>query len=426
MKILHTADLHLGQTFHNFDRSEEQAKALECIEKIIEERQPDAYIISGDIFHTITPTTAAQELLIHHLMHAHELSPGMKIVVTAGNHDSNRIEIDAPLWNLVDVEVIASIRRNILGGEDDPEYLRELMNHHIIVVGDPDAPKGYIVALPHCYPANFPSVEPSLPKEERAQKFIQLLLDEVSRRNTDGAPVVLMAHTAVRKESGSDPDALGQDLDLIGGIDMVDSSTFGAGYDYVALGHIHYAQDINPHIRYSGSVLPVSFDEDYQHSVSFVDIAAHGDLPVVEVIPVKNTMPVITVPSRDPENPSELQSITWAEALEALQNFPADQEGYLRVNVTDDGTIPADAKDVATKLTSTRGIKARFCMINRIKKKSGTESAPQTRVRLSTSQLGKMTPMQLAEMFYKEKYDIEIPAEFRTLLESVISETHNA
>ena len=67
-------------------------------------------------------------------------------------------------------------------------------------------------------------------------------------------------------------------------IDMVNADVFGTGYDYIALGHIHNPQNISDRIRYSGSPLPVSFDEDFHHSVLIVTIGAHGDTPEVETI----------------------------------------------------------------------------------------------------------------------------------------------
>ena len=125
MKILHTSDLHLGHTLYSYDRTVEQTGCLAQIENIIKEQKPDAYVISGDIYHTTSPQTSAQEMFMHHLMTVHEIAPSMKVIVTAGNHDSNKIEITDPLWNLVGVSIVASIKRNILQGEDSDELDRK-------------------------------------------------------------------------------------------------------------------------------------------------------------------------------------------------------------------------------------------------------------------------------------------------------------
>ena len=260
MKILHTSDLHLGHTLYSYDRTVEQTGCLAQIENIIKEQKPDAYVISGDVYHTTSPQTSAQEMFMHHLMTVHEIAPSMKVIVTAGNHDSNKIEITDPLWNLVGVSIVASIKRNIIQGEDSDEFHDELFERHIFPIGKDGSTVGYIVAIPHCYPGNFPAVKTGLPREERMKEFIALLLGEVEKRNKNRLPVVVMAHTAVNRISGEKPDAVGQDLDIIGGIDMVNADVFGTGYDYIALGHIHNPQNISDRIRYSGSPLPVSFD----------------------------------------------------------------------------------------------------------------------------------------------------------------------
>ena len=398
MRILHTADLHLGQTFHSYDRTAEQGRCLESIEKAIADSRPDAYLISGDVYHTAAPSAAAQEMFIRHLMNVHEASPRTRVVVTAGNHDSSRIEITDPLWNLVGVTVIGSIQRNMAEGEDNPEYHRELFGRHIITAGDEEAPAGYVVALPYCHPGNFPSVEEGLPREERGKRLIRM-------------------------------DAFGQDLEIIGGIDMVDPEIFGQGYDYVALGHIHYPQDITGRIRYSGSPLPVSFDEDYRHSITLADIEAHGAVPIIQEIPTVNVMPVITIPEQEHPGPrgranaGEVRSVPWKEALEALENFPEDRPGYLRLNVTDDGTIPAEARDIAAKTAAGRCLKAKFCLVNRVKKDTGQAGGTSSRTQLSAAQLGTMSPMQVAELFYRETTGDEFPQDLRTLLEDVIRDT---
>ena len=416
MKILHTSDLHLGHTFHSYDRTREQSECLRQIESIIRERQPDAYIISGDVYHTTSPQTSAQEMLMRHLLNAHEAAPSMKIIVTAGNHDSSRIEITDPLWNLVGVSMVGSIKRDILGGEDKDSYHEELFRRHIFHIGD----AGYIVAIPHCYPANFPAVQAGLPREARMKEFISLLLHEVERRNHDGLPVVVMAHTAVSRSGGENPDTPGQDLDIIGGIDMISADTFGSGYDYIALGHIHCPQGISPRIRYCGSPLPISFDEDFSHSVSLVTIAAHGDSPQVEAIPIRNLMPIITIPEQD--RGSSVRSLSWEDARKAFESFDPDLECYVRLNVTDDGTIPVEAKDIAAKIPEKSGLKAKFCLINRVRndsKKNGTSSRS---TKISTAELGKMTPLSVAELFLKETGKADLDPQILNLLKGTIAE----
>ena len=398
----------------------EQKSCLLQIEEIIKKEKPNVYIISGDIYHTSSPQAAAQEMLMEHLLEVHRIAPGMKVIITAGNHDSNRIEIEDPLWNLIGVSIIASIKRNVLDGEASEEYHRELFDRHIFRIGDEDSAIGFVVAIPHCYPGNFPSVKEGLPREERMKEFIALLLDEVTRRNDENLPVVLMAHTAVQRSGGNLPEAQGQDLEIIGGIDMIPEEAFGDGYDYIALGHIHYPQNISGRIRYCGSPLPLSFDEDFKHSISLVSIDAHGASPQVETIEIVNKMPIVTIPEQDRRK--GIQSLPWEEARRRFEALDPELSCYVRLNVTDDGTIPVEAKDIAARIPEQRGLKARFCLINRIKPAREEEDKSHSS-RLSLAELkNNMSPATVAELYLKDTGQDGLDTEILKLLHNTIDE----
>lgn len=94
-----------------------------------------------------------------------------------------------------------------------------------------------------------------------------------------------MAHLAL---TGS--DITGHD-DTVGGMDYLPIEALGDGYDYLALGHIHCPQTIRntqKHARYCGSPLPVSFDEAYPHSVTWVEIDRHGETPRIQTLSIEN------------------------------------------------------------------------------------------------------------------------------------------
>ena len=55
MKILHTSDWHLGHTLYNYDRTEEQADMMDQVVEIARREQPDAFLLSGDVYHTSAP-----------------------------------------------------------------------------------------------------------------------------------------------------------------------------------------------------------------------------------------------------------------------------------------------------------------------------------------------------------------------------------
>ena len=88
MKILHTADWHLGNTFHAHSRLNEHKHFLRWLLGVLKERQPDALLITGDVFDSPNPSAAAEELLYDFLLRATLTVPGLQVVMTAGNHDS--------------------------------------------------------------------------------------------------------------------------------------------------------------------------------------------------------------------------------------------------------------------------------------------------------------------------------------------------
>ncbi len=171
----------------------------------------------------------------------------MQIIITAGNHDSSSklSEINRNLWKYAGVTVVGSIRRDEAGQVDLERHIVEVKN------GCGEL-KGYVIALPHVYPQNFPALDEEVPREERQYHFIQTLLNRVKERNQRNLPVVLMAHLAL---TGS--DITGQD-DGRGGMEYTDIRLMGEGYDYLALGHIHFPQTLSGgRARYCGSPLPV-------------------------------------------------------------------------------------------------------------------------------------------------------------------------
>lgn len=327
MKILHTSDWHLGHMLYGYDRAEEQMSMLLQMEDIVRCEQPDAFLLSGDVYHTSQPSSAVQTMFANALVKIHNANPDMTIVVTAGNHDSgSKHEIFRTPWLAMNVHAVGSV---------DENYLEDLI---VQVPG-----KGYVIAVPYVN-------ERSMPKD-----IYQRLLDNVKARNEKNLPVVMMAHTTV-----SGCDFAGHDNATeytAGGIDTCNLADMGEGYDYLALGHIHRKQFVrggNHRVRYCGTPLAVSFDEACEHTVSVVEIQVHGGSPVVTEKEIVTHRPVVTLP---PEGDA-----TWNDALQMLKNFPDDIEAYIRLRVVTENFLPAEANHEA--LAACDGKKCRFCVIN--------------------------------------------------------------
>ena len=342
MKILHTSDWHLGHTLYNYDRTEEQTDMLQQIIETVKCEKPDLFLLSGDVYHTAQPSAGVQTLFTEAIVKIHDAHPGMSIIMTAGNHDSGtKHEIFRTPWQALKVYSIGNLNK------ENPQ------SHIIEIPG-----KAFVIAIPYCYERSIP------------EGFFQDLLHQVEKRNTAQLPVIMMAHTTVK---GCDFKGHDNATELtVGGIDSLEISDLGNGYDYLALGHIHHEQWIrgsHHRIRYSGSPIPVSFDENYEHSISLVTINKHGDEPQLQKIAIKNKHPLVTLPTDD--------FATWEEAKQLLQNFPKDIAAYIRLNVEIDDFLPAEANQEAVNLTEDKI--CRFCVINtRRKQKANAQQKAMT------------------------------------------------
>ena len=262
MKIIHTADLHLGQVlYQNYDREDEHEHFFKQLKNWCKEESPDALLVSGDIFDIQQPSATTKRFFNEYFVELAKENPDMAIVITAGNHDSaSRIQADSSVWNAAGVRLVGTPPS--IGSMDLPDGWQDKFIVRL--------ESGYIVALPHMV-GERPAV-------------IQSILDRVEAKNTDGKPVILMAHAAI---TGTDIQGHGE----VGKMRTQGLESMGHGWDYLALGHIHKPQTLGhpedalkqtPVIypscvaRYSGSALHVSCDETYPHSVSVVEIPAHG------------------------------------------------------------------------------------------------------------------------------------------------------
>lgn len=395
MKILHTSDWHLGHQLFEYDRSEEQQDFLRQLREMVLCEQPDALLVSGDVFHYCSPSAVSQRLYTDALVALHETCPSMQIIITAGNHDSSsRLEISRNLWKYAGVIVVGSIRRTEEGELD--------LERHLIEVKDSSGVlKGYVVALPHVYPQNFPSLGDDVPREDRQRTFIQALLDRVKSRNKDNLPVVMMAHLAL---SGS--DISGHD-DGCGGMEYTDIRLMGEGYDYLALGHIHFPQTLaGTRARYCGSPLPVSFDENYGHSVSLVELTLHGAEPVIRMLSVNNPWPLKVLPSR---------AVELEEALEVLSTIPDDEKVYVQLHVRIKDVPPAYCMERAYELT--RNKKCRFC---RYKWEREELEDVHEISELDVDRLQTFSPLQVASIYYRDKFQREIDSYMLDMLDKAV------
>lgn len=376
-KFIHTSDWHLGQNFYGYDRSEEQSDFLRQLADIVREEQPDALLVSGDVYHTSAPSSAAVGLYVEGMLAIHDACPKMEIIVIAGNHDSaSRLESDSLLWERSGVKVLGGIARTVDGQAD--------LGRHIIPVGE----KGLVAAVPFAYPTSFPRVnDERVEADKREGAYFAALLEQVGAMNTQGLPVALMAHLAV-----NDSDFTGHDRNMK--MECVEVDTLGEGYDYAALGHIHRPQQTSARAWYCGTPIAVSFDENCDHVVNIVEIDAHGSSPRVTAREINNIKPLLTIP---PKVPVELD-----DALAEVEQNEDVKDAYIRLNVKVEQYLPNGSQERAASAVGARG--GRYCEI----KKTATAQPNGHRQEMTVEEFHSKEPIEVVNQYYIEEYQREM------------------
>ena len=258
MRLIHTADWHLGRLFHNQHLTEDQAHVLDQLVELAREVKPAAVIVAGDLYDRAVPPTEAVDLLDHVLTELVDRL-GVPVIAIAGNHDSAaRVGFASSLLGPRGLHAVGKLTQAAA-----PIVLRD--EHGPVRVS----------ALPFADPAEARAAygDPDLHDQQAvaaAGVARALAAAEAHERH------VLVAHAFVAGGLESESE---RPLS-VGGAQQVSAGTF-AGFDYVALGHLHRPQPCGSDtVRYAGSLLKYSFAEHaHDKSVCVVDIGARGSAP---------------------------------------------------------------------------------------------------------------------------------------------------
>lgn len=256
MRLLHTADWHLGRSFHGESLLAAHAAWVDWLVELAAVSSVDAILVAGDLYDRALPPVDAIGLADDALARLAEIAP---VVVVSGNHDSAvRLAFGSSLLARAGLH----LRTDPLSAGDP------------VLVGE-----GAIYPIPYLEPD---AVRARLGVEERGHKPVLdaamgLVRADLAARPS-GTRAVVVAHAFV---AGAAPSASERDL-AIGGAASVPAGTF-AGADYLALGHLHGPQKVGERGRYAGSPLSFSFSEARHHkSVALVELGE--DEPQVELV----------------------------------------------------------------------------------------------------------------------------------------------
>ncbi len=304
MRLIHTADWHLGQRFKdNMDRREEHEHFLGWLLQNIEIYKAEILVIAGDIFDSAHPPSYAQQQYYSFLAKLYAQGICKDVVVTGGNHDSpERLNAPKELLKVLHIHVVGAMPE-----EGGPAY--------IALPEGVDEPAVIIVPVPFLRDQDIlrnQDKETMAGREDRIRLGIAAhylkASETVSHYKDKGIPVIATGHLFAHGCEAS-PDS--ERMIHIGTLGQISAAEFPESFDYIALGHLHRPQMVagRNHIRYCGSPIPLSFSErDYKHQVVLLELNKGVDHHITSLeIPVLRQLKRVEG--------------SWAEVAEKIKAF---------------------------------------------------------------------------------------------------------
>lgn len=426
-RFLHTSDWHLGQLFQNYSRHYEHQQFLTWLLQQIEHIQPHALLIAGDIFDVINPSAQAQKQLYQFLADAHALAPHMQTLMIAGNHDSGyRIEQVQPLLEKYNAKTVGVVQWHHDKSLNTDHLILPIYNETAQIIA-------WCVALPFLRNAEITGVNQHTDSSQNAIQYIhQQLIDDAKQRLQPHQALILMSHAHLQGAQSSDSER----PIVIGNEDALSIQLYDPVIDYVALGHLHKPQKVTqPHIRYSGSPIPLSFSElHYKHQVLLVEIdttqpqqpALQQDLKLDEpntTLRLKHTPLVIP-------RAVQLLRITGslAHVFEQLKALPdaeielIDARHFLEIEYFSDSPPPTNLRQLIEDAIPSK----RYRLVRISRQYSSQSDTTQQRSKLD---LTPPTPQQLFDQLWQKMQfadDTAVKQDFLTLLHEAEQQQQNA
>lgn len=292
MRILHTADWHLGKRLQDFNRYEEQVAVLEEIAQIIDKENVDLVLIAGDLFDTFNPDPKAEDLLYSTLK---QLSDGGRraVVAIAGNHDDpNRLEAQDHFARECSIVLTGFPHTEFRPFDYDIKILRSAPGFVELKLPKYDKPVR-IILTPYANESRMRAYFGLLNVEDELRQHLQRHWDALADAYMDQQGVnLLVAHLFVMKRGGEQPEESDDERSIlqIGGASVMYTDMIPAQVQYTALGHLHRYQELGggqSPVVYSSSPLAYSFAESNQQKYVVLVDAEPGQAVTVTPVPLK-------------------------------------------------------------------------------------------------------------------------------------------
>ena len=355
MRILHTADWHLGHRLYDRDRSEEHTRLLDWLLETIEAESVELLIVAGDVFDTMNPSNAARTLYYRFLADVRKTNC-RHVVIVGGNHDSPTL-LDAP------AEVLRQLNVHVVGGACD-----ELADQLLTLYDEAGNPEALVAAIPFLRDRDLRYSVVGETATDRigrmkaaiAQHYADLgalaggRQVEIADEHGIQVPIIATGHLFA---TGSEDAADKESHIYLADRNNIGAEGFPSCFDYIALGHVHQAQRVGGRewIRYSGAPLPLTFGEASRKTqgVCLLDLAAGGQQIIVEQLAPPRWRALRSVRGNLGEVLKAMDELVKRQrAAAAAGEWTEDQlRPWLEVRVQHDRSIPLLKQQLEERLT---------------------------------------------------------------------------
>ncbi|PKI17655.1 exonuclease subunit SbcD [Colwellia sp. 12G3] len=412
MRIIHTSDWHLGQYFYGKSRANEHQQFLTWLLAQVTTHNIEAIIVAGDIFDTSTPPSYAREMYFDFIAKLHVTQ--CQLVILAGNHDSVAMlsESQAVLASLSTRVITQVIPASIGEGEMESDIESAALNQQVFpLMNAKGEPSAIICAIPFVRPRDVIKSRAGQSAKDKQQSLQQAISDhyqtlyqyaltlsknlakDLNLAQGEQLPIIATGHLTALGVSVSDSKSDSVRDIYIGSLEAFPASAFPPA-DYIALGHIHRAQQVakSEHIRYCGSPIPLSFDEAKQDKrVLMVDFTS-GKLKQVEALIVPCFQPLYMVKTSVDTLESSLQETLVAfENRQVEDTLPASVKAWLDIEI-DNGDHLSDLSQRVSDLADDMPFEV--LLVRRCKK-----ARQRRQAQLSQQDNSMLSELSLAEVF---------------------------
>ena len=378
MRFFHLSDLHIGRQLHHYSLLEDQRHILNEVIGYVEKMHPDAVVIAGDIYDKPVPSGEAVTLFDDFLTRLAKIEPSVAVLIISGNHDSaQRLDYASRILGRQNIYIAGEVP------EEKEEYLKKVTLSDEL--GEVD-----FYLLPFLKPGYVRNLFEEGRPESYSEAVAQVLAREEINRKRRNALVSHQFYTG----NGHAPDTCDSEMFSVGGIDNVDIQPL-LDFDYVALGHLHRAQQVGEtFIRYCGTLLKYSVSEaEHKKNLYMIDLKGKGEGFHMELLPLH--------PLRDVRR-------VRGDLADILENAsPDNREDYISITLTDE-IDPYKPKEQLEKV---------YSHILEIRMDN-----TRTRKRLEEfdGEVEMKDPLSVFDDFYKEIQGRAMSAEERDILEQVL------